>query len=379
MENTNKKTIEHFRVCRSIWHFLGAFSLNARKYGNFFTVFHIFAGFLLPLSLLRAIGSFGTPMENITNFCMAVTSVSTSLKFLCYMAKMDTLEQLERILGQLDARVNGSQQGICLWQMVKQNRILCNLYLVIYITLTIFTEISVCLRSGRSLIFPGWFPLDWSESVVNYSLALTFQCVGIFIQIMENMVDDLFPPLALNLIAGQCELLALRISVIGHNKNDDQRANEKELINCIRDQEKLYRLFKLTMEIISWPMLIQFIVIAIDFGTSMFTLIFYAKTPQDRFFFTFFLIGLNCEIFPVCYIGANVDFQFDRLHYAIFCSNWINQSRQYRQNALVLAERTKKRPLLLAGHMVPIHLTTFMANCKAAYSIFTLIGDAGNK
>ncbi|EDW03296.1 GH11158 [Drosophila grimshawi] len=190
----------------------------------------------------------------------------------------------------------------------------------------------------------------------------------------RNFVDDLFPPMVLILIAGQCELLFIRISHIGYDRCD-QRANEQKLIDCIEDQQKIYRIHELTMDIISWPLLVQFVVISIDVGAALCTLFFYVNDVYGRVYYVSFIFALALQIFPVCYYGTMVDYQFERLQTAVYSSNWIDQSLAYRRSAIIFAERTQRLPKQLAGNFIPIALTTFLANCKAAYSFCTLIAD----
>lgn len=126
-------------------------------------------------------------------------------------------------------------------------------------------------------------------------------------------------------------------------------------------------------------MLVQFIMIAIDVGTAMCGLIFYAETTQERFYYISFIFALALQIFPTCYYGSLVEDLFARLHYAVFSSNWVDQSMTYRKNAIIFAERTQRHPKLLAGNLIHIALSTFVANCKAAYSFFTLIAETGKR
>ncbi|XP_034475328.1 odorant receptor 23a-like isoform X2 [Drosophila innubila] len=133
------------------------------------------------------------------------------------------------------------------------------------------------------------------------------------------------------------------------------------------------------MEIFSAPMLVQFIVIAIDLGAAMCGIVFYVENQQERLYYITFIFALFLQIFPVCYYGTLVEHVFGRLHYAVFTSNWVDQSIVFRRTAIIFAYRTQKVPKLLAGNVIPIALTTFLANCKAAYSFFTLIADTGQK
>jgi len=126
---------------------------------------------------------------------------------------------------------------------------------------------------------------------------------------------------------------------------------------------------------ISLPMMIQFLVIGINTAVTLFGLIFYVEAISDRIFYVCFLLGLTLQTFPLCYYGTKVQESFEELHYAVFCSNWVDQSATYRGYMLILSERTKRQQILLAGNLVPINLSTFVACCKGAYSFFTLMAD----
>jgi len=85
-----------------------------------------------------------------------------------------------------------------------------------------------------------WFPFDWKKSNSAFIGALTFQEIAIFCQLVQNYPGDSFPPLALFVVSEQCQLLILRISKIGYGSRNLKK-NEQDLVNCIKDQNTLYR------------------------------------------------------------------------------------------------------------------------------------------
>ncbi|XP_017150872.2 odorant receptor 23a [Drosophila miranda] len=364
---------DYFRDQWRAWRVLGALQLNAGKYWSGAMVLNIVVALYAP-ALLLSMFSFETPLENITNFSLSITSTATVLKFFLYVLQLGRVGDLEVVIARLDDRVEGAEQLRRHRLMAKKLRHLSNLFLYTYGFVLLNSEFSFLFRSERSLPFPSWFPFDWKTSTVSYIGALGFQLVAIFGQILQNFVDDSFPPLALCLCAGHCQLLILRISRIGHAPSE-QEANEAELVDCIKAQKELYGLLELTRDVISGPMLIQFFVMALNIGATMFGLVFFADTMQDRMYFVSYLLALVLQTYPVCYYGSLLEDAFGHLHYAVFGSNWVSQSRSYRASMTILGERTKRHPRLLAGSLVPIHLSTFQGTCKAAYSFFTLIGN----
>ncbi|XP_034668869.1 odorant receptor 23a [Drosophila subobscura] len=368
---------DYFRDQWRAWRILGALQLNARNYWSGATVLNIVVALYSP-ALLLSMFSFDTPLENITNFSLSITSTATILKFGLYVVHLGRLREMEKIITRLDNRVAGAAQQQCHRLMAKKLRKLSNVFLYTYGFVFLNSEFSFLFTRERSLPFPSWFPFDWKNSTTNYIGALCFQLVSIFGQILQNFADDSFPPVALCLCAEHCQLLILRISSIGHESNE-QDANDAELVLCIKDQKDLYGLLQLTSALISWPMTIQFFVMALNIGATTFGLVFFAESMQDRMYFASYLLALVLQTYPICFYGSLLEERFGELHYAVFCSNWVNQNRRYRTNMLILAERTKSYPRLLAGNLVPIHLSTFQASCKAAYSFFTLIGNTRDR
>ncbi|KAH8248867.1 hypothetical protein KR032_003930 [Drosophila birchii] len=375
MSSANEKfRIEYYRIQVGAWRILGALDLSNGKYFGWAMFLNVLVSMLVPMMLL-SLFTFDTPLENITNFSLTITSLSTILKFGMYILKLYKLAEMKEVIAKLDSRVEGEEQIRYHRQMAKHLHRLSKVFLATYLTVMINTAVSFLFRSERSLPFPMHSLIDWKHSTLAYVAVVLFQEVGIFCQVLQNCADDSFPPLALYLIAEQCELLFLRISSIGY-RPATQKQNEKELVNCIKDQNDLYNLMELTHSLITGPMLIQFIVIAVNIAVTMFGLLFYVETVPDRVYYVTFLWGITLQTYPLCYYGTLVADNFSRLHYAVFCSNWTDQSSGYRRNMLILAERTKRRQQLLAGDFVPIHLSTFAAICKGAYSFFTLMHDS---
>ncbi|XP_034471733.1 odorant receptor 23a-like [Drosophila innubila] len=322
--------------------------------------------------------SFELPQENLMNFIVAIISLATMVKFMMYIRQLNKVKEIEKVLVKLDKRVDTEEELKIHKSMTKELSLVSKMFILAYTANAVIAESSFLFQDKRTLPFPTWFPLDWKNSMLYYLLALLYQFLSITAQISQNFVDDLFPPLVLCLIARNCEMLIHRISLIGYDQSD-QRTNEQRLYSCIRDQQQLYRLLDLSMEIFSAPMLLQFIVIAIDLGAAMCEIVLYGDSQLDRLYYRTLTIGLFLQIFPICYYGTLVEHVFGRLHYAVFTSNWVDQSIVYRRTAITFAFRTQKVPQLMAGNVIPISLTTFLANCKAAYSFFTLIADTGKE
>lgn len=236
---------DYFRINWWAWRFTGAVALNERKYKSFnfwrAVIINTMITVLFTVTILVPMFSFDTPNENLQNFSLSLTALAASSKFLIYVTRLRKIAEVENLFMELHGSINSVNQHSTHSKIVQQLRFITKMYMWVYAVTLTNSNISFVFRDKRSLPIPNWMPFDWRESLPNYVLALSYQIVSSSIMIIQNFVDDLFPPFVLCLIAGHCELLIQRISGIGYNQSIGLRRNEQELIQCIREQEILYR------------------------------------------------------------------------------------------------------------------------------------------
>jgi len=239
MELTKIHGIDYFRYQLLVWRICGALDLCKGNYWSWAMGLNIFTFLQTPM-LLKAIFSFEDPMDNIFNFALAITSLSTLLKFLMYLSQLNKLVDVRRIINHLESRVSGEDQVIRHRIMSRHLQRLTMIFLVPYGLGFLNASGSFLFKSERTLPLLMWFPFDWKKSLAAYIGALVFQLVGLFVQILHNFSGDSFPPLVLFSVSEQCHLLILRISKIGYGSKNLKK-NEQDLVNCIEDQITLYR------------------------------------------------------------------------------------------------------------------------------------------
>lgn len=236
---SDKFKIEYYRFQVAAWRVLGAMDVSNGNYLGLATIMNIFALLLVPM-LIQSYFSFKKPLENITSINLTIMALSTVLKFAMYVRKLPKLIEMKRVIAKLDARVTGEEQVRSHQQMTKQMHRISLFFVATFSSIMVTTAVSFLFVSERSLPFPLWFPFDWKHSTAAYVAVVLLQEIGIFCLGVQNFADDSFPPLALYFIAKQCQLLILRISCIGYGPGT-LKANEEELVNCIKDQNNLYR------------------------------------------------------------------------------------------------------------------------------------------
>nr|XP_016995789.2 odorant receptor 23a-like [Drosophila takahashii] len=371
MKRSDILKIEYFRDQFRAWRLSGSFELSKGKYWSW-TMFKCILVYLLTPMILGAMFRSDKPLENNYNFIVSLTLLSNLLKFPIYVTQLPKLVEIQKLISQLDARVSGKDQELRHGKISKHMQRMSKLFLIIYVIIFINAAVPFVFEKERNLPVPMWFPLDWKNSSLAYMGALHFQEISMFFQILHTYAADSFSPLALILVSEQCQLLILRISQIGYGSRT-LKENEQDLVECIRDQNTLYRLLELIGTMISYPLMVQFSTVGVSIAANLFGLIYYVETTSNRVYYFCYLLGLTMQIYPSCYYGSTLENSFAELHYAVFCSNWVGQSATYRGHMLIMEERTKRQQRLLAGKLVPIHLRTFVACLQGAFSFFTLM------
>ncbi|XP_039967454.1 odorant receptor 59a-like [Bactrocera tryoni] len=126
--------------------------------------------------------------------------------------------------------------------------------------------------------------------------------------------------------------------------------------------------------IISLPMFLQFTVTAININMPTFgrITILWGCTVLSLVLCGIFTRGA-LEIFPICYCGTAFKLLFDKLHVAMFCSNWVVQTQKFRKHMILFCERSLKSHTVMTSGIVRILLDTFVSTCKTAYSLLAVI------
>lgn len=243
MTKTNSCTF--FKPHWLCWKILGiTLDIDSKhQYRNIYIFYSIILNIMVticyPLHLALQLFRSDSMADNIKNFAVCVTCVACSTKFLIYSTKLSTIRKFEQILQQLDERIQNEVETRY-FQRLRSRMINVGLvFLSVYLPVGITAELSFIFRGERSLLYPAWFPFNWMDSTGLFYVANVYQIVGIFFLLLQNYVDDTFPPMALCMLSGHIKILSIRVANIGFDKKS-LHENEQELNRCVEDQQKLY-------------------------------------------------------------------------------------------------------------------------------------------
>ncbi|XP_023307584.2 odorant receptor 33a-like [Lucilia cuprina] len=356
------------------WRLLGVLSWQRKDITMIYDIFmNLFINIWYPVHL--TVGLILLPMhdEIYKNMSITITCIVCTLKHYCIRWKLREILKIMDLFGKLDKRIHSLEERK---YFTKYNitiaKLLAKLYFSVYMGANVAALVALLWDSERRLMYPAWFPFDWSSSSGLYYSAILYQFVGVTILIVLNFTNDAFGPVTLCLFSGQVHLLSMRVAKLGYDKKKSAKQNENELNLCIEDHIKLINLFNITEDSISYVQLILFISSGLNICVVLVYLFFYVDNLFAYIYYTTFLAAIAVELFPIYYYGSILQEEFNNLPYAIFSSNWPSQTRSYRQNAVVFGEVALRKITMLAGGVVGIRLDSFFAICKMAYSLFAV-------
>lgn len=234
---------EIFKVFWLIWSILGVDGFRNVYMGLFHNILlNVGITILYPVHL--TLGLFMLPMQDeiFKNLSMTITCIVCSFKYVCLRWNLDQVREVEELLHQLDRRVQSKNEFNYFTQGPRwYAKFIAKLYFFMYMGANVAGISAVLFASERRLMYPAWFPFDWVSSAPLYWIALTYQFVGVTMQIVQNLVNDATAPVLMCILAGQVRLLAMRVATIGHYSQYTLDENVEELRMCIEDHLKLTR------------------------------------------------------------------------------------------------------------------------------------------
>ncbi|XP_075151219.1 odorant receptor 33b-like [Haematobia irritans] len=358
-----------------VWRALGV-NMFQNAYNSFFYDVLLNFGVTIwyPVHLTVGLLTLPDAGDVFKNLSMTITCIVCTFKYFCMRIKMKELHKIEDLLGQMDERVESQDEYTFFTKgPQKMAQSITKLYFSIYMGANVVGILTVLLYPERRLMYPAWFPFDWSSSCFVYSLTLLYQIFGITIQIMQNVVNDSVTPVVLCLMAGHVRLLSMRVRKIGYDPLKSVPEHLVDLRNAVEDHIRLRILIKTLEDALSVVQLSLFISSGLNICVALVYLLFYVDTLVGTLYYSIFLIAIICEIFPIYFYGSILQQEFEDLTYAIFCSDWIGKPLIYQRHMQIFLQNTLSKVKMVGGGIVSIQLETFFSICKMAYSSFTLI------
>ncbi|XP_014096236.1 odorant receptor 59a [Bactrocera oleae] len=323
-----------------------------------------------PGTILLALYNSGNLNDFLQTLPICAAALACSAKYISYYRKLKLVRQAEQVFNALDGEVLLEEDRVFFAGIHRATNLILNTLCglcAFFFVITVMASIE-----NRDLAIAIELPFDWHASTASYVGAVALDLFLLACDLLQSLVNDSFPAVALCILSNHTRLLGARLSRIGHTSKDVQ-ANIRELQHCIIDHQRLYRLLAIIEEIISMPVFVQYAVTAFQDCFTLITFIFYTNTISDKLLYLTYLLALQLQIFPICYYGTACAQSMEDLQQKIFASNWVEQDQVYRRLVTIISQCSLKRTTAYAAGLIPIHLGTFVKTLKGAYSFYTFV------
>ncbi|XP_034667940.1 odorant receptor 33b-like [Drosophila subobscura] len=296
-----------------------------------------------------------------------------SFKIICFVWKMEEIKKIERLLVELDERVETAADRTYFQRETLRVADFIWKSILFAALLAIGTGTAFGLfKHDRKLLYPGWFPYDIHSSNLRFWLSFAYQAAGHSLAILQNLTNDSYPPMTFCLVAGHVRLLSMRLSRMGYERKSTRGRMVRELVENIEDHRKLMKIVEHLRSTMHLPQLGQFISSGINISITLVNILFFAENNFAMTYYGVYFVAMLVELFPSCYYGTLVSMELDRLTDSIFSSNWVGMERGYCRTLLIFMQLTLAKVEIRAGGMIGISLNAFFATIRMAYSFFTV-------
>ncbi|XP_054744549.1 odorant receptor 33b-like [Anastrepha obliqua] len=367
-------TVSLYRAFWAYWHALGISTAYNKYLCGVYDVFvNIFVTIFYPTHLIVGLFLNPSPADLFQNLSIAITCFASSVKHYLLRRQLPEIRDVQALLAELDKRVEDADEREYFHrELAVGARNVVKLFTVVYGGANIAAISATLLSKERRLMYPAWLPFEWQASAFTFYAAVIYQFAGVTILIVQNLANDIYPPMSLCIIAGQVHLLAKRVAKVGADGKKTMSQHNQALIECIEDHKKLVRIFKCTQDTLSHTQMAQFISSGLNMCIVLFYLIFYVDNFFSYIYYALYLVSMAIELLPSCYYGSILIYEFQQLPSAIFECSWLGQSREFYLNQRIFMELSLQAITPLAGGIIGINLNSFLGTCKMAYSLYAV-------
>lgn len=246
------------------------------------------------------------------------------------------------------------------------------IYFVTYSFIIAFEGLKIFALNERTLLHPAYFPFDPFSNAIIYNCVNWFQFLGwAFLGVMNIYVDS-YPSMLIYNVKQNVKILGNRISKIGEDPSENAH---EHLRDAIKDYHRLNELFDLTTSFLSPAMFTMFASVFINLVFSVLLATFFTDNSVEVMFVVLYVSGTQMEISLPCYYGSQFVAENKKFIECIYSCNWTEQSKQFKQDLIVLTELCLREKSFFAGGLFPISLESFVRIVKGAYSFYTVLSN----
>ncbi|XP_067634637.1 odorant receptor 42a-like [Eurosta solidaginis] len=333
----------------------------------------------LPLGFTLLFCTISAEDANISNLLTSLQVTfdvyGGSVKFIILSFLLLKLRKTNVLTHRLDKRCRAADEIVELHRMVRFGQKVVLLFLLNFISYAVTTFLGAVIKGHPP--YAMYYPfLEWRRSNVEFFFVSLFDFFLIHLACIQQTINDAYPVVYINILRTHIKTLLLRIDKLGTSSLEQ---NLVELKLCIKDHQLLIELYNIIAPMTSITIFVQFTVTAICIGTGLINLVVFSNEFSSRVGCCFFIIAVAMEIFPTCYYAQCLIDDSNQISDVIFHSNWVEQSKEYRQLLIFFMQRTQRPMFLTAGKLFPVTLNSFLSIAKFSFSLYTLMENMNLK
>lgn len=121
------------------------------------------------------------------------------------------------------------------------------------------------------------------------------------------------------------------------------------------------RIFRTLKPVISRTMFLQYLITALGLGLTVINIMYFAENSVEIALFSIINLGILLKFLPCCFLGDRLAEINRGTITALYSSNWIDQSEEFKKTLITFMELNKKERYFYAGSLFRLNMSTFLA------------------
>ncbi|CAD7085723.1 unnamed protein product [Hermetia illucens] len=360
-------TKQVFRIALISFKYLGLYP--ADDAGIFYYIYSIFLNtsvtLFYPLSMLIDLFLSANIRHLFGNLSVCFAEMMASMKSVNIYINRKQFRRMNELLGRLDERfqaVGDHDEEVYLRRIVKVAYRILIAYFTPFSMAALTCMLPAVFSKTRRLVYAAWFPFDWQNNDRTYIIISTYQVLGIWVTIYQNIMNDTYPGLYLWVLKGHFRALNIRVSKLGYDPKKSSEENYQELLRCIWDHRTILEYRDVFESMFGAVLLIQFLITEISVCITA-VYVFFAESKGEIIYTGSYFICVLIEICLPCYCGNEIAHENNQFTTALFSCNWMDQDRKFKKALIFIMQKTEKPLEIYAGGIV----------FKSTYSLFAIV------
>nr|AZQ24905.1 odorant receptor [Aphidius gifuensis] len=339
--------------------------------------------------LISLLNTFDDPQEFTNASFMVLTLIAVCAKIYDMILNRKTIGKMMKILNENTFKPRDSVELKIQADFHFQIKLLTIVYGILSESaVSSFTRASI-IRDipDRELLFNAWVPFNLSKPFY-YWMCYIHQIIASYYSASFNVAFDSFFPALLLATCAQLKMLKHRFNIIDINVKKNIKLNSKKnhwkkeerekyfLVDCVKHHLAIHEFAKLSNEIFSISIFLQYFTSTVVLCVSTFNLSSLKPLSKE---FTALIIYLSCmflQIYMFCSCAYFVTIESESVRTSIYESNWLSLDSINKKNSIIIMTRTLKPIKYTSGHVVELSLMSFTSLLKMSYSAYNLLQQA---